>query len=81
VTHAATKAAGQADGRRSAPGAGYAVHDPEGKKIGRVKELFANAAGEPEYVRVRLGVIGKRTVLIPVAFATVDDQRRVLVLQ
>lgn len=37
---------------------GYAVHDPLRQKIGRVQKLFVNAEDEPEYVRVRLGLLG-----------------------
>lgn len=49
----------------------YMVRDPEGRKIGRVKEIFANAHGEPQYVRVRMGFFGLRTVLTPVCFVRV----------
>ena len=59
----------------------YVVCDPEGRKIGRVKELFANARGEPEYVRVRISFFGLKSVLIPVGFVVVDDERRTLTLQ
>ncbi len=47
---------------------GYEILDPEGRKIGRAKEVFTNAHGEPEYVRVRIGLLGMRSVLIPVGF-------------
>ena len=60
---------------------GYTVNDPEGRKIGRAKELFANAQGEPEYVRVRTGPFGLRSVLIPIGFAAIDEERRTLTLQ
>ncbi len=60
---------------------GYRVHDPQGRTIGSVKELFTNAYGEPEYVRVRVGLFGLKSVLIPTGFVTVDDERRTLTLQ
>ncbi len=60
---------------------GYCVYDPEGQKIGNVKELFANARGEPEYVRVKTGLFGSRGVLIPVGFVAVDEEQRTLTLQ
>ncbi|MDQ3999679.1 MAG: PRC-barrel domain-containing protein [Actinomycetota bacterium] len=60
---------------------GYRVYDPEGQKIGNVKELYANAGGEPEYVRVKTGLFGSRGVLIPIGFVAVDDERRTLTLQ
>jgi len=61
--------------------AGYEVRDPEGRKIGRVKELFVNVHAEPEYVRVRTGVLGLKTFLIPIGFVAVDEERRTLTLQ
>ena len=60
---------------------GYWVHDPEGRRLGRVKELFANAYGEPEYVRVKMGLFGLKAALIPIGFVTVDEQQRILTLQ
>ena len=61
--------------------AGYAVCDPQGHKIGRAEKLFLNGRGEPEYVRVKLGLFGIKTVLIPVQTVAVDEERRALVLQ
>ena len=60
---------------------GYEVHDPEGRKIGSVKELFANAYGEPEYLMVRTGFFGLKSFLIPVSFIAVDEEWRSLTLQ
>jgi len=61
--------------------AGYGVHDPLGQKIGSVRKLFVNDDGEPEYVRVGLGLLGLRSVLIPVESALADDERKRLTLQ
>jgi hypothetical protein len=55
--------------------------NPEGRRIGSVKELFANAYGELEYLRVRIGLFGLKTFLIPVSFVAVDEERRTLILQ
>ncbi len=49
------------------------VCDPKGCKIGRVKEFFANARGEPEYAMVRVSLFRMRSVLIPVGFVSVDE--------
>ncbi len=51
---------GGLDGRFASPEkyAGYVVRDPLHKRIGDVQELFVNGGGEPEYVRVQLGVLG-----------------------
>jgi hypothetical protein len=61
--------------------AGYAVLDPEGHKIGVVKELFANGRDEPEYVRVRMGVLGLKSALIPVQLVALDEGSRTITLQ
>ena len=60
---------------------GYAVLDPEGRKIGVVRELFANGSGEPEYVRVRMGLFGMKNALIPVQLVALDGERRTMTLQ
>ena len=59
----------------------YRVLDPEGRKIGRVKELFTNAHDEPEYVRVRVGLFGLRSILVPIGFVAIDEERQTLTLQ
>ncbi len=61
--------------------AGYAVCDPRGQKIGRAEEFFVNWSGEPEYIRVKMGLFGLKTILIPVQAVTADEERRSLVLQ
>ena len=73
-----------ASGVRSAGpkrGAAYAVYDPVGQKIGSAEEVFANPDGEPVYVRVRIGRLLTRTVLIPVQFGETDEERKTLVLK
>ena len=59
----------------------YLVRDPEGRKIDRVIEIFTNRRGEPQYVRVRLDLFGLKSVLIPVCFVTLDEERRTVTLQ
>ncbi len=61
--------------------AGYGVHDPMGQKVGRLEKLFVNGEGEPEYVRVGIGLFAWRSVLIPVENALADEERRRLTLQ
>ena len=39
-------------------GSGYSVYDPVGQKIGIVERVFANSDGEPEYIRLRIGLFG-----------------------
>ena len=62
-------------------GAGYAVYDPVGQKIGSAEEVFVNLDGEPVYIRVRIGLLFTRTVLIPVQFVETDDKSKALVLK
>ena len=62
-------------------GAGYAVYDPVGQKIGRAQEVFVNWDGEPMYIRVRIGFLFTSTVLIPVQFVETDEERKTLVLK
>jgi hypothetical protein len=74
----------QAGGVRSAEpkwGAGYAVYDPVGEKIGSAEEVFVNREGDPVYVRVHIGFLFSRTVLIPVQFIKTDEERKTLVLK
>jgi PRC-barrel domain len=59
---------------------GYEVRDPLGQRIGQAEELFVNGDGGPEYVRVRIGFLRARSVLIPVEGAEVDAERRTIVL-
>jgi len=61
--------------------AGYTVYDPLGQKIGNAEEVFVNRDGDPEYVRLRVGLFGRKSVLIPVQFAEVDEEGRRLVLK
>jgi hypothetical protein len=61
--------------------AGYTVCDPRGQRIGRAERLFLNGSGEPEYIRVKMGFFGFKTVLIPVQSVAADKERRALVLQ
>ena len=77
-TKSETKSAGASAPKRCA---GYAVHDPLGQKIGNVEEVFANRDDKPQYVRVRTGFFGGRSVLIPVQFIETDQKRRTLILK
>ena len=61
--------------------AGYTVYDPVGQKIGIVERVFANPDGEPVYIRVRIGLFGMKTVLIPVQFVETDEVRKTLVIK
>jgi hypothetical protein len=62
-------------------GSGYSVYDPVGQKIGIVERVFANSDGEPEYIRLRIGLFGTKTVLIPVQFVETAEVRKTLVIK
>jgi hypothetical protein len=61
--------------------AGFTVFDPLGQKIGSAEEVFVNLEGEPEYIRVRTGLFGIKSVLIPVQLVETEKQQRTLTLQ
>ncbi len=60
---------------------GYEVYDPLGQKLGQAEEILVNASDDPEYIRVRMGFLGPKTVLIPVHLAAADAERRVIELR
>ena len=60
---------------------GYTLLDPLGQTLGRVERIFCNRADEPQYVRVRAGLFGKRLVLIPVMHVAIDHGSRALTLR
>ena len=62
-------------------GAGYAVYDPLGQRIGSAEEVFVNRDSEPGYGMVRTGLLGMRSVLIPEQFVQTDETRKTLVLK
>jgi hypothetical protein len=62
-------------------GAGYAVYDPVGQKIGSAEEVFVNLDGEPMYIRVRMGLLWTRRALIPVQFVETGEEKKILVLK
>jgi hypothetical protein len=43
--------------------------------------VLANSDGEPVYIRVRIGLFGMKTVLIPVQFVETDEVRKTLVIK
>jgi hypothetical protein len=61
--------------------AGYMVCDPQGQRIGRTERIFLNGRGEPEYIKVKMGFFGFKTVLLPVQSVAADEERRALLLQ
>ena len=60
--------------------AGYTVYDRNDQKIGKVDDLFVDGNDQPEYIGVKMGLLGTHSTLIPFEVATVDDQRQTIVL-
>ena len=61
--------------------AGFMVCDPQGQRVGRTQEIFLTGRGEPEYIKVKGGFLGFKTLLRPVQSVGADEERRTLVLQ
>jgi hypothetical protein len=65
--------------RRSRIGnAGYTVYDKDYDKIGKVDDLFVDEADQPEYLGVKMGLLGLRSTLIPWEMARVNEQREII---
>jgi hypothetical protein len=62
-------------------GVGYRVCDPLGQKIGEAEEIFVNEDMEPQYVRVKVGLFGMKSVLIPVVNVSVDEENSAITLE
>ncbi len=60
---------------------GYVICDPLGQKIGEVEKIFVNEDHKPEYVRVKTGLFGTRSFLIPARFVAIDEEHRTLMLK
>ena len=60
---------------------GYRVCDPLGQRIGAAEEIFVNEDMEPQYVWVKVGLFGTKSILIPVVSVSVDEERQTITLQ
>ena len=56
--------------------AGYEVYDQNGEKIGKVDDLFVDENDQPEYIGVKMGLLGMSSTLIPWQLATEDEANR-----
>ena len=57
---------------------GYEVYDRDGEKIGKVDDLFVDENDDLEYIGVKTGLLGRRSILIPMDAARVDEGRRIV---
>jgi uncharacterized protein (TIGR02271 family) len=60
--------------------AGYTVYDQSDQKIGKVDDLFVDENDQPEYIGVKMGLLGTSSTLIPFQMASVDDQSQAIVV-
>jgi uncharacterized protein (TIGR02271 family) len=58
--------------------ADYTVYDQDYEKIGKVDDLFLDENDSPEYIGVKMGLLGTRSTLIPFEMARVNDERQVI---
>jgi uncharacterized protein (TIGR02271 family) len=55
--------------------AGYQVYDQDYEKIGKIDDLFVDEYDEPEYIGVKMGLLGTRSTLIPFEIVRINDER------
>jgi len=60
--------------------AGYTVYDSNHEKMGKVDDLFVDGNYRPEYIGVKMDFLGTHSTLIPFQMATVDEERKTIVL-
>jgi uncharacterized protein (TIGR02271 family) len=60
--------------------AGYTVYDPDGDKIGKVDDLFVDENDSPEYIGVKMGLLGTRSTLIPWQMIEVREDESSLIV-
>jgi PRC-barrel domain len=60
--------------------AGFTVYDSNHEKMGKVDDLFMDGNDRPEYIGVKMGFLGTHSTLIPFEMATVDEERKTIVL-
>ena len=60
--------------------AGYTVYDRDGDKIGKVDDLFLDENDQPEYIGVKMGLLGLKSTLITMDSVHEDQERQGLVV-
>ena len=51
----------------------YKVYDNQGDKIGKVDDLFVDETDREEYIGVKLGLLGRKSTLIPMEIVRVNE--------
>lgn len=57
---------------------GYTVYDMHYEKIGKVNDVFVGEDDDPEYIGVKVGLLGNKTTLIPIEIVRVNDKRHLV---
>ena len=57
---------------------GYTVYDNQGGKIGKVDDLFVDEKDHEEYIGVKLGLLGRKSTLIPTEIVRVNENDRTI---
>jgi uncharacterized protein (TIGR02271 family) len=58
--------------------AGYTVYDEHYEKIGKVDDLFVDENDRPEYLGVKMGLLGLKSTLIPWELCRVNERRQLI---
>jgi hypothetical protein len=54
----------------------YTVYDRDGDKIGKVDDIFVDENDQPEYIGVKMGLLGLSSTLIPWESCRIDEGNR-----
>ena len=57
---------------------GYTVYDQHYEKVGKVDDLFVDENDQPEYIGVKMGLLGTKSTLIPIELVRVNDRRHLV---
>ena len=58
--------------------AGYTVYDEHYEKIGKVDDLFVDENDRPEYLGVKMGLLGLKSTIIPWELCRVNERRQLI---
>ena len=56
----------------------YKVYDNRGDKIGKVDDLFVDETDREEYIGVKLGLLGRKSTLIPMEIVRVNEGEKAI---
>ncbi len=56
----------------------YTVYDQHYEKVGKVDDLFVDENDRPEYIGVKMGLLGTKSTLIPIELVRVNDRRKLV---